>query len=172
MKQIETKRLYLKEYDEKYAGKAHDNFFCEEETAKYTLWKPTANEEEAKQKLDRWTKVSKISIFWLIHDKISDEPIGFICSHEISPKVYGNLGIAIGLNYIKKGYGSEALEALINYIKELGGEKIEYSHFEENEASKALALKHGFEFVKKQNSVRNHDKLEFIEVCYVLNLNK
>ena len=167
---IETSRLYLKKYQEKYAGKAHLNFFCQEETAKYTLWKPTKNVEEAKQKLDRWTKVANISIFWLIHDKVSDEPIGFVCANEISPKVYGSLGIAIGLDYIKKGYGSEVLETLINHIKGLGGEKIEYSHFEENVASKALALKHGFKFVKKQNSVRGHDKLAFVEVCYELNL--
>lgn len=170
MKNVATKRLNLKEYDEKYASKAHLNFFCQKETAKYTLWKPTSSVEEAKQKLDRWTKASKISIFWLIHDKVSDEPIGFVCADEISPKVYGSLGITIGLDYIKKGYGSEVLEALINHIKEIGGERIEYSHFEENIASRALALKHGFEFVKKQNSVRGHDKLEFVEVCYVLNL--
>ena len=168
----ETKRLFLKEYDEKYMEKAHLNFFSSSNTAKYVLWKPTNTPLEAKSKVEYWLNEVKITIFWMIHLKENDEPIGFISLDEISPNVYGNLGIAIGENYLLKGYASEVLSELIEYVKSLDGKEIHYSHFKENEASKRLALKFGFEYYKSEKRVRRYDNKEFDELFYILKLNK
>lgn len=168
---IETKNLILKEYDEKYVLKAHKNFFSSQVTARYVLWKPTENIEEVKNKIEYWVNEIKLSIFWMIHKKDTDEPIGFVAAHEISPNIYGNVGISIGENYIGKGYGSEVLKALIEYVKSVGGKEIHYSHFKENEASKRLALKYGFEAYREDKRVRRYDNKEFEEVFYVLKLN-
>ena len=167
---IETKNLILKEYEEKYIKQAHDNFFSSYETAKYVLWKPTKTPIEVKEKIEYWLNEVKVSIFYLIHTKDNDEPIGFVCVNETSPNVYSNLGIAIGENYVNKGYGKEVLTALIEYIKSKGGKEIHYSHFKENEPSKRLAMKCGFEYVKQDKRTRRYDNKEFEELYYILKL--
>ena len=166
---IETKNLVLKEYDEKYIEKAHHNFFSSEITSKYVLWRPTKNPIEVKEKIEYWLYEVKVSIFYMIHDK-NDEPIGFVCVDEIEPNIYGNFGIALGENYVNKGYGSEVLTTIIEYIKSLGGKEIHYSHFRENEASKKLALKYNFKFYKEGKRVRRYDNREFDEISYILKL--
>lgn len=167
---IETNRLILKEYDEKYAKKAHLNFFSSKITAKYVLWRPTERVEDVIDKINYWLNEVKIDIFWMIHKKEDDEPIGFVSADEIEPNIYGNIGIAIGENFVENGYGSEVLTELIKHIKSLGGKQIHYSHFKENEASKKLALKFGFKFYKSDKRVRRYDNKEFEELFYVLNL--
>ena len=167
---IETKRLILKEYDEKYIEKAHVNFFSSEVTARYVLWRPTKSVEEARRKVEYWINEAKIDIFWMIHEKDSDEPIGFVAANKIDEDIYGDVGIAIGENFVKKGYGSEVLKELIDYIKLNGGKEIHYSHFKENEASRALALKFGFEHYKSGKRVRGYDNKEFDELFYVLKI--
>ena len=143
---LNTKDLVLKEYEEKYVLSAHNNFLSQEETAKYTLWRPTSSVEEAKAKLEYWNSDKDSVLFWLVFEKNSDAAIGFVSAANLGNGVYGNVGIAIGLDYINKGYGSQVLEALIYYISKLGGVEIHYSHFEGNDASKNLALKYGFEY--------------------------
>ena len=169
---IVTKNLLLKEYDEKYLEKAHINFFSSEKTSKYVLWRPTKSALDVKDKVEYWLNEVKVSIFWMIHKKDDDEPIGFVSVDEINPNVYGNIGIAIGENYVNQGYGSEVLGELIKYIKYNGGKEIYYSHFKENKASEKLALKFGFEFYKEDKRIRRYDNKEFIELFYVLKLDK
>ena len=167
---IETKNLTLKKYDEKYIEKAHYNFFSSPITSKYVLWKPTQNPSEVKDKIEYWLYEVKVSVFYMIHDR-DDEPIGFVCVDEIEPNVYGNFGIALGEKYVNKGYGSEVLTAIIDYIKSLGAKEIHYSHFKENIASQKLALKYNFEFYKEGKRIRKYDNKEFDELFYVLKLN-
>ena len=169
---IETKNLILKEYDEKYIEKAHVNIFSSQETAKYVLWRPTKSALDVKDKIEYWLNEVKVSIFWMAHIKDNDEPIGFVSVDEIEPNVYGNLGIAIGEKYVNKGYGSELLNETIEYIKSINGKEIHYSHFKENEASKRLALKFGFQFYKEEKRIRKYDNKEFDELFYVLKLDK
>lgn len=168
---IETSRLFLKEYDEKYIEKAHNNFFSSKETAKYVLWRPTESPKDVKDKVEYWINECNVSIFWMIHKKDDDEPIGFISVNETSQNIYGNLGIAVGEKYLKMGYASEVMEELIKYIKSLGGKEIHYSHFKENVASQALALKFNFKCYKEDKRIRRYDSKEFDELFYVLKLN-
>lgn len=164
----ETARLFLKDYDENYIENYHNNFFGEEETAKYTLWRPTKSKYDAKDKLEYWLNEVKVDVLWLIHQKSDNEPIGFVSVDEIEPGVYSNLGIAIGTRYIKNGYGSEVLKELIEYVKSKDAKEIHYSHFKENEASKNLALKFGFKYYKQDKRVRRYDNKEFDELFYIL----
>jgi len=170
MDMIETKDLILKPYEIEDVKQAHENFLCQKETAKYTLWRPTNSIEDAKLKLDYWTSNMDGVFFWLIKEKKSEQVIGFISASRIDEKSYGNVGIAIGLDYINKGYGSQVLEKLIDVVKDTGAKKLYYSHFEENEASKNLALKFGFRYYKSASRVRKYDNKSFIEMFYVLDL--
>lgn len=166
----ETKRLILKDYDEKYIEKAHQNFFSSLETSKYVLWRPTKSAIDVKNKIEYWLNEVKIDIFWIIHIKETDEPIGFISASKMSNNVFGDIGIVIGENFVKKGYGSEVLKELIEYIKSLGGKEIHYSHFKENKASERLAIRLGFKYYKKDKRIRTYDKKEFEELFYILKI--
>ena len=162
--------LNFVEYDKKYAEQCHRNFLGQLETSKYTLWKPTQNVEDAERKLEFWTSDLKGNdIFWLILDK-KNQAIGFICAGESSPGVFGDIGIAIGKEFLHNGYGTMALNELLKVIKERDGKEVHYSHFEENEASKRLAMKFGFEFYKRDVRLRKYDNKEFNELFYVLKI--
>lgn len=110
---LETKDLILKSYEEKYVPDAHTNFFSQPETARFVLWKPTENVNEAKSRLERWSQ--NWSLFFLIIEKSSDICVGYICVDEIEKHIYGHLGICLGLDFKNKGYGSQALTALIEH---------------------------------------------------------
>ena len=121
MQNLNSNELSFLNYDEKYATNCHKNFLSHEETAKYTLWKMTNNKDDAKIKLNYWTSsLGEKDIFWLIKENKSGEIIGFICVSEIEPNIYGDVGIAIGLDFVRKGYGKISLNALIQQIKMQG----------------------------------------------------
>ena len=167
----QTKDLMFIEYDRGFAAECHENFLCQKETAKFMLWKPTVTPEEAERKLNYWTQNLKAGdIFCLIKEQKSQKVIGFLCAYEIKPNVYGEIGIAIGSEFVKKGYGSQVLAALIEAVKSRGAKEIHYSHLQDNEASKQLALKFGFEFYKKDKRLRKHDQKLFDELFYVLKI--
>ena len=51
-KELETKDLILKPYEAKYVADAYNNIFCNDETAKYVLWKTASNIIETQEKLE------------------------------------------------------------------------------------------------------------------------
>ena len=167
---IETSNLVFKKGDLKYAKQMHENFFSQPQTAKYMLWSVTNTVEEAEAKIARWMEHQKDHAHWFIHLKTTDEPIGFITAEEIEPNVYGNIGLCLGEGYINQGYGTEALVALIEYLKSLGAKTISYSHLKDNVASQKLALKLGFKFNRQEKRLRKHDGKEFDEIFYTLEL--
>ena len=173
MEKIKSKDLEFVKYKDVFTKQCHYNFLCEEDTAKYTLWRTTKGLEEAKEKLKYWTSnLKENDIFWLIKELKTSKIIGFICAEELEQDVYGNIGIAIGLKFINKGYGSQSLEKLIEQILKQGGKEIHYSHFKENLASQNLALKCGFEYIRSEKRIRRHDGKEFEELFYILNIDK
>lgn len=166
-----TEDLIFISYQDCYAKEYHDNFLSQSETAKYMLWKPTNNEIEARDKLTFWSSnLGKNDIFCLIQERKTKKMIGFVCVYEIEKNIYGEIGIAIGLDFVGKGYGKQTLKTLVEATKERGGKELHYSHFEENEPSKALALKQGFVFYKRGQRTRKYDNKTFNELFYKLKL--
>lgn len=169
MVEKKSKDLMFVKFDKMFAKECHKNFLCQSETAKFTLWKPTKTVEEAEEKLGYWAKnLGENDIFCLIQERESGEIIGYVCAYEIAPKIYGDIGLAIGREFIRKGYGSQSLNCLLETIKHRGAKEIHYSHLKGNDASKVLALKYGFEFYKQEKRLRKYDNQEFDELFYVL----
>jgi len=168
MKVLETKDLILKPYEEKYVLDAYKNIFCQEETARFVLWKPADSVIEVQVKLERWSQ--NWDLFFLIIEKCSNKCIGYLGVDEIEPKVYGRLGIGIGKEFKNKGYGTQALKELINYLKSKNAKELQYSHFKENIASQKLALKMGFKKIREDKRIRAWDNKEFDEYFYELKL--
>lgn len=166
--ELETQDLKLKHYKEKYLVDAYKNFFCQQETAKYLLWKPAENIEEAKERLIRWSK--DWNMFWLVIEKNTDRCIGYLGVDEIEEGIYGYLGICLGLDFRQKGYGTQLLTSLIAYLKLLKAKELHYSHFKENISSQKLAGKMGFKKVREDKRIRKWDNKEFEEYFYIKDL--
>lgn len=124
------------------------NIWSQEESAKYMLWQPTKNMEEAKERMRKTIEYQKDKIAYLVYEKKSGQAIGFAGMTEIEDMVYEDTGIAIGLNFVGQGYGKQILMALVNYcFDNLGAIKIIYSCRSENIASKGLQESCGFQYI-------------------------
>jgi len=168
VKILESKDLIFKtEISQEDVVKLHQNVFCHEECAKYMLWKPNKNIEWTIQRLKRWT--NNEYEFYYIYEKATLVPIGFLTFFKNETTVK-NIGLCVGKDYFRKGYGKQSLKSLINYCKIAGVKLIEYSAFHDNVASTELAKSNGFEFVYNKKSIREHDKLEFVEDVFELKL--
>lgn len=165
---METKDLIIDKGKMEDAKAMHYNLWKHKESAKYVLWSVTTTIEEAENRLKRWIEWQKEHMQWLVYDKVSKEAIGYASIEEIGPNKYGDIGIAIGKEYTGKGLGSQILEFLLSYIKNLGAKEVEYSFLSGNIASQKLAEKYGFKYVKTEKRIRNWDNKEFDELIYTL----
>jgi len=170
MVKYETINLIFKPIDIELAEKTHINFFSQKETAKYLLWKPTNTPDEARSRLERWSAEIDGYYFFLIHEKRTLEPIGYITAQETDKGVYDNFGICLGQDYVSRGYGTETIVWFLKFLKEKKAKKIKYSYLEGNNASKALVLKHGFNYTHMGERVRNYDQQLFNEYFYELTI--
>lgn len=162
---IETKDLILKtDILKEDVEKIHKNVFSQNETAKYMLWRASDEIEWTKKRLKSWQE-SNVDLYF-IYEKANNNPIGFLTFSQESDTIK-NIGLCIGKNFIRKGYGKQVLTALLDYCKSHNIKTVEYSAFHENIASIELAKKLGFVYSHSKNSVRNHDKLDFVEDVYV-----
>ena len=129
---IETKDLILKTYISKEdIEKIHQNVFSQNETAKYMLWR-ASNEIE-------WTKKRSNVDLYFVYEKANNIPIGFLTFSQENDTIK-NIGLCIGKNYIRKGYGKQVLTALLDYCKSHNVKTVEYSAFHENIASIELKM--------------------------------
>ena len=122
------------------------NVWSRQETAKYMLWKVTASEEEAQERMKRTILWQETHDAWLVYGKGSGQAIGFAGVGEIRPGIYEDTGIALGPEYVGKGYGKQLLNRLVEYCTASGGQEFYYSAHSDNLASKALALSCGFAY--------------------------
>jgi RimJ/RimL family protein N-acetyltransferase len=84
---------------------------------------------------------------WLIKQIVENDIIGFVVHGDFIPGLPNNIGFNIGLNYIQKGYASETLQSLIEYVRSTGLKET-YGHcFDTNLASIRTMEKSGFKNV-------------------------
>lgn len=164
----ETKNLLFKKDVLQYSELMHKNFLCEEESSRYMLWRTTRSAEEAEIKISNW--LQNIQHFWIVFEKLSNQPIGFVSAEHLQNKKYGEIGICVGTKFIKKGYGTEILTNLINFLKTLGADEIEYSYLEGNLVSKKLAEKFNFKYQEKRSRFVSKYNKSVNEYVYTLNI--
>ena len=144
---IETKDLILKKGEFDDWKPLFRNIWSRNESAKYMLWRVTGSEEEAKERMVRtldYQKKEKYAL--LVYLKADMEPIGFAAMQERESKIYEEMGIAIGPEFVGKGYGKQILNALCMEAKAQGAKEFRASYREKNLASKGLLNSCGFEF--------------------------
>lgn len=112
----ETNDLILKkaEYDD-WADMLR-NVWSREETARYMLWGLTRTEEDAKIRIQRTMDYQKQNPYcWFVYEKESYQAIGFAGMLPVADGVYEDCGIAIGPEFVGKGYGKQLLNCLVDY---------------------------------------------------------
>lgn len=94
---------------------------------------------------------------WMVYHREDQKYIGIVSLYDLSTEEYNDndqrctLGFAINTAYRRKGYGSEAVNALIHYAKHSLGRHLAlaYTH-DSNPASKKILAKLGFQDVTGQ----------------------
>ena len=82
--------------------------------------------------------------YLIIQMKNSSERMGTCCMFPNADKTVYDIGYTIAEKYWKMGYGSEAVELLLHWIKVAGGKIVTCEVAVDNTASNALVRKMGF----------------------------
>ena len=144
-----TKDLILKKAEFEDWKTIYYNLWRHKESAKYMLWQPTETDEDAKDRMKRTIAFeekpeNKYALF--VYLKKTGEAIGFAGMRELEPGIYEETGIALGLEFVRKGYGRQILTALLGEAGKLGAKEFHACNRTGNAASRALQLSCGFVF--------------------------
>ena len=165
----ETRDLILRHPDFSDWQDMYHNVWSRPETAKYMLWNVTDSEEAAQDRMIRsiaWQE--KNPCCWFVYEKISQRAIGFGGMTQIAPGIWEDTGIALGPDYVGRGYGRQVLTALADYAKqEMGAHRFVCSCRSANAPSRGMILACGFRFThwEERTDPRTGDeyRLEFYE---------
>ena len=152
---LETKDLIIKQAEQKDWKDMYYNIWRHAESAKYMLWKVTSSEEEAQVRMQKTIAYEQTHPYaWLVYEKASGQAIGFAGMTEVEPGVYEDMGIALGPDFVGKGYGKQIVNAMVDYAKnELGAKKMLLSYRSQNIASKKLQEACGFIYSHSEDRV-------------------
>lgn len=167
---IETRDLILRKAEFDDWQDMYKNVWSREETARYMLWVVTRSEDDAKERMERTIAYQQNNpTAYIVCERAGGKAIGFAGMKEVAPGVYEDCGVALGPEYVGRGYGKQILSAMVDTaFNALDAEKFICSCRAENEASRRLQLSCGFTFSRTEDRVdpRNDAPyiLEFYEV--------
>ena len=146
-----TDRLLLRKLKKEDALAMFENIDSDIEVAKYTTWVAHQSVEETKKLIDMWLLEEQEgkTIRFIITEKDNDEPIGLIDIFEFVNDVPA-IGYCLSRKCWNKGYMSEACNAFIKYLFELGYKKILIRADVRNAASLKVIEKCGFKFTHEE----------------------
>lgn len=144
---LETKDLVLKKAKFEDWEALYHNLWKHAESAKYMLWIPAESEEEAKDRMNRTVAFQKIEKYtFLVYLRETGEPIGNAGMRDAGDGIYEETGIALGPDFVRKGYGRQILNALTEEAKHMGATRFLAGNRVKNEASRGLQMACGFSF--------------------------
>lgn len=161
---LQAADIYLAKANFEDWSSMYQNIWSRPESNRYMLWELTTDEEAAKLRIERTIEYQKTHNTYLVYEKLSGQAIGFAGLEIIVPCVFQETGIALGPDYMGKGYGKQILRLLLKYAASLGGKEFFYSTRAANTASVALALSCGFTYhhsLPKQDP-RNGESYELV----------
>ena len=166
-KQIETPDLILGKSKQEDLESIFNNYWISETSAKYMLWVPQKNLQEAQDRLDRTIKFQKDYLAFMVYLKQTGEAIGQVGFFEKEPKVFEDMGIGIGEKFVGKGYGKQILTAMIDYMFEnLDAEKVLCTCHTDNIASAKMQQSCGLKYTHSEPFTREKDNLTYKSDCY------
>ena len=147
---IETKRLILRKLEISDLEQVYNNWCSDPKVTKYVTWDMHKNIEQTKEyinfKLELYKKDYRFD--WVVVIKETNEVIGEIDAVKQSLNYnLVELGYCYGSKYWNNGYATEALSAVIKYLKEVAlVEKVTACHISTNPASGRVMQKAGMKY--------------------------
>lgn len=147
---IETERLILRKLEISDLEQVYNNWCSDQKVSKYVTWDMHENIEQTKEyikfKLGLYEKDYRFD--WVVVIKETNEVIGEIDSVKQSLNYnLVELGYCYGSKYWNNGYATEALKAVIRYLKEVAlVEKVTACHISTNPASGRVMQKAGMNY--------------------------
>ena len=168
---LETTDLILRKATPEDWQDMYENVWSREETARYMLWNVTHSEEDARSRMERTIAFQqKNPTTYTVCEKAGGQAIGFAGMIEIAPGVYEDCGVALGPEYVGRGYGTQILNALVDTaFHRLGARKMICSCRSENEASRRLQLSCGFIFSHAEERIDSRNNTPYILEFYERN---
>ena len=80
--------------------------------------------------------------------------------------MYQEAGICLGPDYVRRGFGRQILQCLMEHAKELGAKEFVCCAREQNTASRGLITSMGFEQFKAETRVDERDGSSYIYLRY------
>lgn len=150
-KTIFTERLILRKINEYDYKQAFKNWCSDKEVAKYVMWNHHENEETTKELYNNWiSEYDKPFTFrWVVELNDTHELIGMIDVVKFKKEdKRAEIGYCYGSRYWNKGYATEALKAVIDYLLNIINVELVVSGFEvSNIASGKVMEKAGMKCV-------------------------
>lgn len=150
------------------------NWASDDRVCRYLTWKLHDNIEETKLLLDHWINsyMKKTEYNWAIEIKAINQVIGSISVvHYQEANRSCEIGYCIGYDYWNKGFTTEALYAVIEYLfEETDFHRIEAKHDTQNPASGKVMQKCGltYEGTLKESVIRKDGSFGSMKVYGIL----
>lgn len=159
-KLLETPRLILRRFVREDGEAMYRNWCSDPEVTKFLTWSTHSNSGESTAVAESWATGYSCAGFyqWAITIKeLGDEPVGSIGTVRTDESISTfAIGYCIGKEHWGKGYMSEALAAVIDYLfGEVGALRIESWHDVNNPASGAVMKKCGMTY---EGTLRQADR--------------
>lgn len=172
---LETERLILRRMKLEDAPIMFKNWTNDDDVSKYMRWSThkDISDTEAWIKEEEKNYKRKDYYSWIIELKESKEPIGSVGAFlRVEENNRYEIGYGIGKKYWRKGYTTEAVKAIMDYLENtVEIKKFKCEHATLNPASGAVMQKVGFKYVKDA-TYENYDKTKkYDSKVYYLDLN-
>ena len=171
---LETERLILRFMSPEDKHDIFANINHDKDVLTYFIDKYRETEDE--MTLDKTIKYCLDNERYLFAIELKDthEVIGMILQCSTASAIFNSseVGYAIGKKHWNKGYVTEALKAMIDFLFSLGIHRVVASYLLGNDASKRVMEKCGmlFEGIRKEE-IYYHDKYHDVAYYYLINPN-
>lgn len=121
-REIRTERLRLRRYVPEDAVILHEKFGCDPAMYQYSGWNPYATEETALETVQNFIRDYEKNDFYGWAIEYQDQMIGTIGAYDHDPEQDSiEIGISIARDAWGKGFASEAIRAVLQYLTEQEG---------------------------------------------------
>lgn len=150
-KKLETKDLILRKVKKEDAKDAYHNWCSSEVVSKYVMWTKHKNQEETEKLYEMWEQdYEDLTTYrWIVEERKTKEVIGTIDIPSKKWLIYGacEIGYCYGEKYWNKGYATQALKRVIQFLfEEVEAEVIFADHMSNNPASGCVMKKSGMTY--------------------------
>lgn len=159
--QLTGKRITVRSYQNSDLDFVGEIWF-DKENGRYLSDPEKEYIDEKFQKAIDGLENSESGYYFVVELTETGESVGTCCAFP-DPDDRGiyDIGYCVHKAYWRKGYGSEIVSVLLNWIKSIGGTRVTAEAAKENKASCTLLEKLGFEIVKEGNFKKYN-----MNICY------